>query len=261
MIPGEYFLMMMGGALIALVLPAAAALCWRKYSLNVPAAFFGVLAYVAMVLLLEPLIRSKVLSPVFAQNLAIYILAAALCAAVLEESSKFFSYLILQQTFRGPGVGISVGLGFGGCASVVLCLQLIAQIRDCNTVNTAAAELPPAEAEAFLQSILQVEPIYFLLSSVDRLPEIILQTAFALIVWYAFAHGRPLWLAGAVLLRVAAELPQGVMQIQGVNNLLLAEIVVFGTAFAALALAWSLCRPDLLKAQKERSPKIKFEIE
>ncbi|MDR1603186.1 MAG: YhfC family intramembrane metalloprotease [Gracilibacteraceae bacterium] len=251
MIPAEYFTMSMGGALVALIWPVLCVLAWRKYELNVVPAFFGTTAFLLTVLVLEPMLLNAAVRSNIATGAA-YVLIAAIAAGVLEELPKWLSYRILRQNFQGVGVGISLGLGFGGGASVALCLQLIGQLQDFNTVNSGTLTL--AETEAFIANLLRTEPVYFLLGSVDRLPEIFLQTALAMIVWYAVAHDRPIWLAAAVLLHIAAELPAAVMRVRGVDNLLLAEIVVFGTALALLALAWRLCRRDLGVAGKRPLP-------
>jgi uncharacterized membrane protein YhfC len=246
MIPADYFMMMIGGALLALLLPVICALFWRRQrGLHVVPAFFGVMAYVLTVPVAQPLLLKIPFLSGLTRQAALYAFLIALAAGVTEELSRWISFRVLRQTFSAAGTGIAFGLGFGGCASVMLALQLVSQIQDCNYVNLGAPELPAAEVEAFLRGILGVDPVYFLLGSLDRLPYILIQTAFSLIVWYAVAHGRLVWIAIAVLLHTAADLPMAAMRVQGVDNLLLAEITVFGLAFVMLTLAWRLCRQDL----------------
>ncbi|MDR1540158.1 MAG: YhfC family intramembrane metalloprotease [Clostridiales bacterium] len=237
----------------ALALPLILLLAFRKvFSLKIAPFFAGYAGYFIFSEIAKRLLDFLALSPdasgviALTRIPALYALYIAATVSIFEESARLTAVLIMNRRWKGVGLGISYGIGHGGCEAIFLVgLAMAHSIKASNLLNSGSQAIALNAA-----SIADANPFVFLVGAMECIPGVAIQISLSIIVWLAAANGRRMkrLFPVAALLHAAAALPAALMQAGIIGSLFAVEAAKFASAvfltLFALCAYKVLCPPE-----------------
>ena len=167
-------------------------------------ALFGVLTMFVWAFTLEQILHSVVLvTPIgktLTDNIWLYGLYGAFCAATFEEVGRFITMRFLLKKYHNDrSASVMYGIGHGGfeCA-YLLVIGMINNLVFVTKINTGAADQLTAglagtaleQVEAAMQAVLTVNAAMFAVSVFERICAIALQIAMSIFMWQAATKNK-----------------------------------------------------------------------
>jgi uncharacterized membrane protein YhfC len=253
MVPPLSILFMAVSATVAIGLPVALFLIWRRrYNLRLIPALVGAGMFVLFALVLEQLLHMVVLNPSADGSIALresspflFALYGILAAGIFEETARLIAFMFLKRRYTGVGTGLSYGIGHGGIEAILLIgLAMINNIVFSVMINNGSAaalsDLP--QVATAIDSLVNMDPHLFLLGGLERIAAIATQISLSVLVWIAVSKRR-IWLYPvAIALHALTDLPAVLAQVGALNNMLLVEAILFVLAAALVAITVRIYR-------------------
>jgi uncharacterized membrane protein YhfC len=248
MVPTLSILNMVIAAAIAIGLPVALFLMWKKrYDLKLIPLLVGAGMFVAFALVLEPLLHQVILKPSADGDIALmrdapllFVLYAALAAGIFEETARLIAFTFLKRRYEGIGTGLSYGIGHGGIEAILLAgLVMINNIVLSIMINTgfaaALGDLP--QVTAAIDNLINTDAHLFLIGGLERIAALAIQISLSVLMWIA-VNNRKLWLYPvAIALHALIDVPAALAQAGILKSTLLIETIVFALAAATVIVA------------------------
>ena len=254
MVPVLSIVFMSISALIAIGLPVALFLLWRKkYKLKVLPLLIGVGAFILFALVLEQIMHMLVLGPnadgsasIILKNPVFFVLYGTLAAGIFEETARFLSFHILKKKHGGIGTGLSYGIGHGGIEAIIIAgLAMISNISASIMINSGDVSMLGDDPSvlAGINALINTGSINFLVSGFERILAVTVHISLSMIVWCSVRSKGRWWLfPAAILLHAVFNIPAALYQFGLIGNIWLTEaLLLLPTVLIAYA-AYHFCK-------------------
>jgi uncharacterized membrane protein YhfC len=235
--------------ILSVGVPVSMMVFTRKKSAKMLPVILGAAAFVVFVLGLENIIHIAVFNNFnIREKPAIYIIYSVLMAGLFEETARLIVYNILKKkNYRGLLTAVSYGIGHGGIEAVIIGgVLLISSIIFSVMINTGGIKAITGIMEgenlaamtAQLNVLVFTAPHLFLVSGIERVFAVFIQMGLSIVMFYAvFAKGK-MWLYPAAIgIHALIDVTAAAMQAGLYSSYLLAETLVFISAFLCLLFA------------------------
>lgn len=234
-----------GGAL-AVLIPVIAIIVFKRKNRDswLPSMLIGVATFIVFAMILEQLLHAVML-PIVRNNIIAYSVYGALAAGVFEETGRFVAYKTLMRQHYSTKNAVLMGLGHGGCESIMLLgITLLTYLILALTANavgidklleqTAGGNPGVMEtAKAQLESIREYSFVTCAMGLFERIIAMIFHVCMSVFVYKAVTRRGRLWLfPTAILLHALLDFPAVLYQAKAITSI----PIVYGimTAFTAL---------------------------
>jgi len=254
MVPVLSIVFMSISALIAIGLPVALFLVWRKkYKLKALPLLIGMAAFILFALILEQIMHVLVLSPradgstsIILSSPFYFVLYGTLAAGVFEETARFLSFHILKKRHTGIGTGLSYGIGHGGIEAIFIAgLAMISNISASLMINSGDASVLGNDLAALsgINALVNTSSINFLVSGFERILAVTVHISLSLIVWCSVRTKGRLWLfPAAILLHAVFNIPAALYQFGLLGNIWLTEALLILPTVLIAYVAYHFCK-------------------
>ncbi|MGN0665303.1 MAG: YhfC family intramembrane metalloprotease [Huintestinicola sp.] len=136
--PAEVITSLVIGGILAIFIPAAAVIIYKKKNKHVPLSvfFIGCGIFVLFALVLEQLLH-LVMLPVVMDKVWAYAVYGCLAAGIFEETGRFIAFKLFMKKHTDPGTSVMYGLGHGGIEAVLIFgISMVSTLVTVLTVNS-----------------------------------------------------------------------------------------------------------------------------
>lgn len=234
------------GIAIPIVLPVVFR---KKFKCNISAFFIGGAVMILFAFVLEQTAHKIVLgSPIggMIQNkLWLYGIYGGFMAALFEETGRYLAFrFLLRKNQNNNYNALMYGAGHGGIEMMVLMIPVMlnnliyAIMINTGTMTQVIASLPGEQAEilnAVVEQMINISPVMFLVSPLERIAAVVLQLSFSVLVWFAAKQKKTIvLLPAAMLLHMLVDTITVVAGRAGMNMIAVEALVYIMTAAIAL---------------------------
>lgn len=246
--------------LFSIVLPLGMFLfLWKKKDCDTKPFWIGCVMMFVVGMILEPMVSSLLLSTglgkMIQENIWVYAVYGGLVTALFAETGHYIAFrFFLKDNRDDNNNSLMYGAGYAGLEIFyILFMGMIGNIFMAMMMNsgTMAATMEGmsaeniAQVEASMAALAETGPALYLASILERLAELVLQMALAVLVWYAVKdHQKNRWLyPAAILVHMLAD-AAAVICNDLTDNIAVIIIVLWVIALAVAAFALKIFKDN-----------------
>ena len=223
--------------------------------------FVGCLIMLVFALVLESAMHQAVLSSplgaLIQGNTLLYALYGGLAAGFFEETGRLFAFkTLLRKRMDKDANALMYGAGHGGFESVLLIgMTMINNLIWTELINSGNTAVLTgsltgealAQVEASIQTLIETQPLDFLMGGIERLFAIALHISLSVLVWFAVKKKGKFYLFPmAILIHALVDALSVVIAAAGLPTAAVEAVV--GTMSLAAAVqakkVWNECRSE-----------------
>lgn len=242
-IPTLSILAMALSALIAIAVPAALYVIFRKKGAKHLPFWIGCATFVLFALVLEQIayyfLMKTALWTTITNNILFYGLVGGFMAGLFEETGRYVAFKTVLRKKRGNDRNaLMYGAGHGGIEAVIL-LSVSMVMNIVYSLQFNAGVVPAFGGLEAAQQLIDLPSWMFLVGAVERIAAVAIHVSLSVLVWFAAKNGKRFWLYPlAILLHLFVNAVAVVLVGSGVNVWIIeGAVYVIAAAFVFLAVA------------------------
>lgn len=245
---------MLQTGLLAITIPVVLIVAWKMYTKRSLVPFFvGIMVFITFSRMLEMiphaffLLSNNPISNAINANAVLYVIYAALVAALFEETGRYLAFRFVLTKHPNKETAVTYGIGHGGIECILVLgvtyIQYYAygQLINSGSMDKMLSAYKDSEQSVnalkqLITNIKGVTQFTCYMADLERISAIMVQISLSILVFQAvYVAGRKYMYWIAVILHFLMDVPAALYQ-KKLLGLLPTEIILFVYAILVLAL-------------------------